>query len=262
MKSIIQIAVLLFIFTDVSTGQDNFKVIKVNGTILLKQKGVSLETGTVFSVNDDLIFRSEDATAAVINPQKGRLIITNRSHDLSNARSNFLPAMYNIASRGGGLSNIIDLKNHFSGKYVVLDNQDIVLDTTNFPMDKNHFFYLRYAYRGEDINKKLQYSADTLKISRESLFTVDGNPIPSPDNTLISLFYRNGSESVLVNRFDLIFPDPEQLRKEVQIILEELKNKKATEKTEEVNAYINEFYGKVYRLNLITWLDTNFGLKK
>lgn len=262
MKSIIQILVFSFIFGGVSSGQDNFKVIRVNGTILLREKGVSLETGTVFSVKDDLIFRSEDATAAVINPQKGRLIITSRNHDLSNARSNFLPAMYSIASRGAWLSNIIDLQNHFSDKYVVLDYQDIVLDVSNFPMDDNHFFFLRYAYKGEDINKKLPHSGDTLKICRESLFTVDGNPIPSPDNTLISLFYRNESESVLINRFDLIFPDTEQLRKEVQVILDELKDKQADEKIAEVNAYINEFYGKVYRLNLLTWLEFNFGLRK
>ena len=73
MKPIIPFLVLLFLFSNVFS-QENFKVIKVNGTILLKQKNISLETGTVFSEKEDLVFRNEDATAAVINSQRGRMM--------------------------------------------------------------------------------------------------------------------------------------------------------------------------------------------
>jgi hypothetical protein len=82
-----------------SFSQENFKFIKVNGTIALKTKGISLETGTVFSENEDLLFRSEDASVAVINSQRGRLILTNTNHDLATAKSNFLLSKYNISSR-------------------------------------------------------------------------------------------------------------------------------------------------------------------
>lgn len=260
MKSIIPFIFLLFFFVD-SFSQDNFKVIKVNGTILLKSKNIFLETGTVFSEKEALLFRTEDATAAVINSQRGRMILTNNNHDLSNASSNFLPSMYNISSRGGSLVNIVDLQNHFSGKYVVLGKQAIEMDVKNFPMDKDNFFFLRYIFKGEEINKKLGYSGDTLIIDKRSLYTVDGNPIPSPDNTSIRLFYHKGSESIPVSEFDLIFPDIRQLTKEIQIILDEIKNKSFSEKFAEVTSYINEEYGKVNKGNLLTWLDTNFGLK-
>jgi hypothetical protein len=261
MKSIIAALILVFLFIESSFSQDNFKVIKVNGTILLKTKGISLETGTVFSEKEDLLFRSEDATAAVINSQRGRMILTNKNHDLSAASSNYLPSMYNISSRGGSLVNLMDLQNFFSGKYVVLGRQTIELDKSNFPMDKDHFFFLRYIYKGEEINKKLEYSGDSLVIDKRSLYTVDGNPIPSPDNTAIRLFYHKGSESVLISEFDLIFPDINQLKKEIQIILDETKGKSTGEKVGEVNSYLNEFYGKVYKENLISWLTGNFGLK-
>jgi hypothetical protein len=259
MKSIIPMLVLMFMFIDPAFSQDNFKVIKVNGNIVLRTKGTSLETGTVFSEKEDLLFRSEDATAAVINSQRGRMILTNNNHDLATAKSNYLPSMYNISTRGGSLSNLIDLQNHFSGKYVVLGRQSIEMDDSNFPMDNTHFFFLRYAFKGEDINKKLDYSGDTLIIDRKSLYTVDGKPIPSPDNTSIMLFYRKGSESIPINEFDLIFPDIIQLKKEVQIILSEIKDKSSNEKISEINSYINEFYGKVYRGNLVSWLKGNFG---
>lgn len=261
MKSTIAASFLIFLFINSSFSQENFRVIKVNGSILLKTKGISLETGTVFSEKEDLLFRTEDATAAVINSQRGRLILTNKNHDLSTASSNYLPSMYNISSRGGSLVNLLDLQNLFSGKYVVLGRETIELDKNNFPMDKDHFFFLRYIYKGEEINKKLDYSGDSLVIDKKSLYTVDGNPIPSPDNTSIRLFYHKGTESVLISGFDLIFPDIMQLKKEIKVILDAIKDKTSSEKTGEVNSYLNEFYGKVYRENLISWLGTNFGLK-
>jgi len=261
MKTIISGLFILFIFTNSLFSQENFKVIKVNGSILLKAKGISLETGTVFSDKEDLLFRSEDATAAVINSQKGRLILTSKNHDLSSASSNHMPSMYNISSRGGPLLNNNDLSNHFSGKYVVLDRQVIKIDSKSFPMDNNNFFFLRYVYKGEEINKKLGFSADTLIIEKKSLFTVDGKPIPGADNTSLKIFYRKGDESLFISSFDLIFPEMNQLKKETDIILSEIKNKTAKEKIGEVDSYINEFYGKVYHDNLLFWLETNFGLK-
>lgn len=260
MKPVVPFIVLMILCQN-SFSQDNLKVIRVNGSILLKAKNISLETGTVFSEKEDLLFRSEDATAAVINSQKGRLILTSNNHDLSKAKSNNLPSMYNISTRGGSLSKLLDLQNHFSGKYVVLGRQAIGLDKKNFPLDNDHFFFLRYLYNGEEINKKLGYSGDSLIIDKSSLFTVDGKPIPSPDNTSIRLFYRKGLESVAVSEFDLIFPDMAQLKNEVQIILDETKDKSLKQKIGEVNSFINEFYGKVYQENLVSWLENDMGLK-
>jgi hypothetical protein len=207
-----------------------------------------------------LIFRSDDAAAAVINPQKGRMILTSKNHDLSAASSNYLPSMYNIATRGGSLANLIDLRNHFSGKYVVLDRQEIVLDEVSFPMDGGNFFFLRYVYKGEEINKKLEFSADTLIIDKKSLYAVDGKPIPRPDNTAIKLFYRNGEESLMINEFNLIFPDIRQLKEEVKIIIDTMRERTSKDQFAEVNAYINDMYGKVYQASLAEWLQSEFGL--
>jgi hypothetical protein len=262
-KPIVTCIGLFFLFVN-SFSQDNFKVIKVNGTIVLKQKNISLETGTVFSAKEDLLFRNEDATAAVINAQRGRLIITNSNHDLSSASSNYLPSMSNISTRGGTLTtltNIAELQNLFAGRYVVLDKCSIVLDETGLPLNTDHFFFLRFIYKGEEINKKIGYRNDTLIIDKKNLYSVDGNPITSPDNTSVKLFYRRGSESLQVSDFELIFPNMNQLNKEVKIIIDEVKTKPYKEQINEVNAYINDFYGKVYMPNLLSWLDINYGLK-
>ncbi len=261
MKSIISSIFLFLSFATAIFGQVDFKVIKVNGTIVLRTKGVNLETGTVFTDRDDLVFRSDDATAAVINPQKGRVVITSRSHDLSSARSNYLPSMYNISSRGISILSLSGLKSNFAGKYVVLDRQGVEIDTDDFPMDNDHFFFFRYNYKGEEINKKLPFSGDTLFVDKKALFTVDGTAIPMADNTKIRLYYRKSNESVLISEFDLIFPDMVQLKKETGIILNEVKDKSAGEKVAEVGSFIGEFYGNIQPEYLTEWLQKEFGIK-
>ena len=242
-------------------GQDDYTVIKVNGTIIIKNNGISLETGTIFSGKEDLLFKTNDANAAVINPVRGRMVLTSDNNNLTLAKSNFLPAMYNISSRAGAMVNLLDLQNHFKGKLVIVDNLNLPVNSKNFPMDDNHFFFLRYKFKGEDINKKLNFLGDTLIIDRKSLYAIDGSPIPNPDYTLIKLFYRKGTESELINEFDLIFPDVNLLKNEVQIILNGMKDKTEKEKIGEVTAYINEVYGKPDQDNLNSWLNTQFGLK-
>jgi hypothetical protein len=233
----------------------------VNGSILLRAKNVSLQTGTVFSEKEDLLFRTEDATAAVINSQKGRLILTANNHDLSKIQANYLPSMYNVSTRGGSLSNIVDLQNHFSGKYVVLDKQKIVMDTEAFPMNSDQYFYLKYTYKGEEIPKKLDFSGDTLIIDKKNLYTVDEQPIPRPDNTIIKLFYLNGNKSLQISEFNLIFPDTKQLKEEVKIILDTMKNLPPKDQVGEVTAYIYDQYGKIQRDNLIAWMKANLGFQ-
>lgn len=261
MRTFYNTLVLLLIFAVPVSGQADFKVIRVNGTILIKTRGISLETGTTFNEKEDLLFRSEDATAAVINSQRGRLVITSKNHDLASAKSNYLPSMYNISSRAGSLSKSADLSAHFSGKYVVLDKHGVKIDKAAFQIDKDHFFFLRYTYKGEEINKKLSCSNDTLFIDKATLFTVDGNPIPNADNTLIKLYYRKGKESVFISEFDLIFPDMDRLGKEAEIILNETAGKAADDKIKEVGSYITEFYGKVQVENLSEWMKYRFGIK-
>jgi hypothetical protein len=251
------ISLLLFVNV-LCYSQIDYRVIRVDGVITIRSSGVNLATGTVFSENENLLFRTAEATAAVINPEKGRMILTAPKGDLSNTKSNFMPSMYNISSRGGSLNNLIDLQNHFSGRYVILDRLALQVNKSSFPMDNTHFFFLRYKYKNEDINKKLEFSADSIIFDKASLYTVDGNPIPSPDNTKIKLFYRNGEESILIGEFDLIFPDTKQLKEEVSVIISGMKGKPENDVFDQVTSYINEFYGKPNKDNLQAWLARNF----
>ncbi len=238
--------------------QEKYKVIKVNGTIKVVETGVSLTQGILFEENNQLNFATSNARAAVINPNKGRFIITENSHNLASAGSNFLPAMNNISSRAGAILTMQALQNHFSGDYVIIGKTEIELNAQVFPMDNDNFFHIQYQYNGELINKKLGFVDDSLLLIKSSIYKVDDKPIESPDNQSVKLFYRNNGASVLVSEFNLILPNVDELKAEVQIILSELQEKSMEEKKAEVNGYISEFYGTIDIDNLNKWLKANF----
>ena len=63
--------------------QLEYKVIKVNGSIVYVRTGSSMAQGDVFGENEDLDFATPNSRAAVINPVKGRFILTPGSYNLN-----------------------------------------------------------------------------------------------------------------------------------------------------------------------------------
>lgn len=241
----------------------DYKVIKVSGTILLQKSKAALQMGTVFDENDELYFETNNARAAVTNPEKGRFILMPSNTNIAFAKANLSPAMSNISTRGGSMLNIMDLENHFSGKYAIIDKVDIKINSLLFPMDKNNFFYMRYVYKGDTINKQLSYSNDTLIIKKSELLTVDGQPIPNPDiSTMEILYLQKGTEvkRTHINSFDPVFLNEADLLAEIQILLADLKSKDREAKINEIISYITEMYGKPNKENVIEWLDKNIKL--
>lgn len=260
------ISVMLYIgFFNLSLLAQNsdYKVIKVSGTILLQKSNTALQMGTIFGENDELSFGTNNSRAAVINPEKGRFILMPSNNNLAFAKANLSPAMSNISSRGGSILNIVDLENHFSGKYAIIDKVELKINPTLFPMDKNNFFYMRYIYKGDTINKQLSYSGDTLIIKKSELLTVDGKPIPNPDISTMEILYLQKNTEVKrihINSFDPVFLNEADLLAEISIILSDLKGKDRETKINEIISYITEMYGKPNKENLEEWLAKNIEL--
>ncbi|MEX1193277.1 MAG: hypothetical protein WED10_02720 [Brumimicrobium sp.] len=232
---------------------DEYKVIKVNGEIIYKSSGKEMSTGDVFKSNSPLVFKTDDARAAVISKVKGRFVLAPPS---KSKKTNLVPAVNNISSRSGALVNELDLKNHFSGKYLVLKRLELPISENNFPQDANHFFFISYEYEGEKIAKKLSNDGNKLIIDEEELFTIDETPIGS-FNTKMTLFYRNAEtkENRTISTFEPIFPNYDLLEKEVNVILNEYEEKDEDKQFNEVKGYLTEFYGKPYDDNLKTWIN-------
>jgi hypothetical protein len=258
MKTII-IFLGTMLFGTMLVAQADYTVIKVNGSISLKNSGKSLIQGTIFGDKDELLFGTNESRAAVVNPGKGRFVLAPGNAGSYTAKTCLGPAMANISSRGGSILNQVDLQNHFAGNYVFLGINRTQISNYIFPMDSTHFFFIRYKYHGEEINKKLAYVADTLIIDRAKLLTVDNSPIPNPDTTTMKMYYRKGNESVLLSEFIAVFPEENELKKEIGILLEGFKSSSQDEKLNQVLSYINEFYGKPDKESVQGWLKLNFG---
>jgi len=259
---------LLFLFLHLTSfAQDKFTVIKVSGNIVIQRTGSQLNIGTAFSQNEDLVFKSAVSRAAVINPQRGRYLLTaDNSSEFINSKSVFLPSSGKISARGGNaILSANDLKNYFEGNYVIFDKIKIKINPEIFPMNGKKYFYIRYQYKNETINKKLSFNADTLFITKNELLTVDGKQIPNPEITEMKLMYMEEGEkyvSTPICAFTPVFPDFDQMKQEIKIIIDQMKDKTYIQKLNEISSYINDFYGKPEETNLKSWLNENFGLKE
>jgi len=236
--------------------KSNYKVIKINGQILFVKTGNTMKRGDVFTSGTPLKFITNNSRAAVMS-QSTRFILQ------ANAKGKvkILPATSNVTSRAGALINLVDLQNHFSGRYLIFDNEKLQIGKEAFPMDENHFFYVKYDYKGESIAKQLSFEDNYLLIKKDQLFKVDEKPIPV-DEKEMTLFYRDDEtkKSYKINTFTPVFPDLNELKNEVKMLIDELGECTAETKLGQITAYVNDFYGKPQKDNLMNWLEQEFDL--
>jgi hypothetical protein len=263
MKTLVRyifISLLLFVFYPLLS-QVTYRVIKVNGNIVYVRTGNPMTQGDLFPEDENLSFQSPNSRAAVINPNLGRFILTPDNYDnLSSAKSNFLPAMSNLSTRGGIINNMADLQNQFCDNIVLLHEACYYLNPYQFPMNEENFFFLRYQYQGEEINKKLEFQENRLILSRENILKVDEKPIEKIDENLVSLYYYQDEEPEYISDFNLIMPDLEEINTELQIILDESTLVSYNKTVNDISAYLFEFYGKPDKQEVIDYLEKTFGL--
>lgn len=234
---------------------DKYKVIKVNGQILFQQTKSEMKSGDFFVSGTPLSFATQQSRAAVVSKVKGRFVIS----PSSKGQVKILPAANNVSSRAGALINLIDIKNHFSGDYLIIGKMELEIGEQAFPQNESSFFYLTYEYKDELIRKKLAANGNKLILDKKEIFKVDGETIPV-EKYEMTLFYREGKSSKTISTFSPVFPNQSELKIEVQIILDEFSDKENSVKIEEVTGYLNEFYGKPQKDNLAIWLKEEFDL--
>lgn len=235
---------------------DQYKVIKVDGKIVFQKTKSDMKQGDVFLPGTLLDFMTPQARAAVISSLKGRFVLSAAEQ----GQTNILPAANNVSSRAGALINLVDLQNHFSGKYLVIGEMKLQLGKEAFPMDDQNFFYLTYMHNDEQIRKKLSSDGEFLILDKSEIFKVDGEPIAVTEKEM-TIFYRQGNESKKIGVFTPVFPDLSDLKGELEIIIEEFEDKDASTQVKEITAYLNEFYGSPQKDNLGLWLKTEFDLQ-
>jgi len=256
------VLIILLCLPFLSAAQINYKVIKVNGSIVYVSNGNAMSQGDVFPEDENLSFGSPTSRAAVINPEKGRFILQpDNKADLANAKTHFLPGMNNISTRGGAFNNVQDLQNHFKDTLVLLRYAALAVNPYKFPMDEENFFFLTYTYEGEQINKKLSYKENQLVIARKEVLVVDDVAIVSPDKPEMTLNYFTADGVTNISTFNMFFPDPDVLKFELSIILEGREDIPYAAKVNEISGYLYEFYGKPDKKDVMQYLEDEFGIK-
>lgn len=262
MKSI-ALSFLMFFLIQVSYSQ-NYKVIHVNGKIQKLSNKELLDRGSGLKTDEKLNYITQGARAVVVDATAGkRMILENSVQGEASVKASMSPSMGNISSRSGSLLQRLDVKNHFQGKYVILETLKIPINPQVFPQSDTQFFFVRIVYKGESINKKLYHHADTLMIHKDSLLRVDGKPINNEDITEMHLMYYskvndNITTTSISDSFYPVFPDLQELKLEVELLLATLPIDSEMSKFDFVNGYVQDAYGKTNYENIKTWFDKNF----
>jgi hypothetical protein len=238
---------------------DSYKVIKVNGNIVVVQTGKQLAAGDIYKENTKLEFKTAQSKATVINAEKGRFILTSQSN--SSKISNLIPAINNIATRNGPILNIVDLQNLFSGNLCVIEKLKVKIASPDYEVGNKATFFMIYTYKGELIAKMLASANDTLIIDRTELYKIDGVNIDKPDSEKIALYYQDqqGVKS-MISEFNLVFPNESELKNEINMIFDNSTSKTNVQKEDDIRAFLYDFYGKTEPDNLKPWLKKNFGI--
>jgi hypothetical protein len=243
--------------TDKSDSKSSYKVIKINGRILFVKTKQDMQKGDEFKPGTPLDFIVSTSRAAVIK-QSVRFVLQANSK----GKVKILPATSNVTSRSGALINLIDLKRHFTGRYLIFDDEKLQIGKDAFPMDKTHFFYVKYDYKGESIAKVLDYNDNYLLLNKEKIFMVDGEGIALEEKEML-LYYRDDENkmSYKISAFTPVFPDLIELKSEIDILLSSSKELSVEHKMSEITSYLNDFYGKPQKENMATWLAKEFGIE-
>ena len=132
-------------------------------------------------------------------------------------------------------------------------------------MNETTFFYVQYNYEGEDIMKMLNYEGQFLIMNRDDIYTVDDEPIKYSDTKDFAIYYYNTDteESRQVREFVPVFPNDEELKNELMVMVEDMRANGDDQKKifDEVYGYLSEWYGKVDNDNLIAWGKKYLGFK-
>lgn len=258
------VLVLLVCYISSSFGElvvDEFSVIKVIGGIKHAKTNKALFTGDKVYSNEKLKFAESSSKAALISKEKGRFMLN--ANPSGTVKEGLLPAMNNVSSRAGALLNSVDIKKHFADKYLILSGYEVEISSVSYPMDADHFFYLKFNYNGEEISKKLSFSEGKLKLDQSEILKIDGKSISLKEGTKVELVYRNAkdktSESLAV--FEPVFTNEKALKDECKLIVSELgADANAEIKKDQLLAYLTENYGKPNQENFNNWLKQNLGI--
>ncbi|NOT76442.1 MAG: hypothetical protein HOP08_16060 [Cyclobacteriaceae bacterium] len=252
------LVILLLICSHIVCAQEYY-VLQVRGKVTFQKTGMLLKMNDVVKQSDKLVFSTESDAVAVVNAKSGRFIIKPKVSEGSSelmaiVKDILLPGTSRLSTRSGNFNNAHDIQVYFKDSVVLLSELKYKVSAAAFPMGANAFFFIRYRFNNEDINKKLVNVSDSLIIKRAELFAVDGKPIALSAASDLRLFYSKDKAITQVTNLSISTPDLTRLKAEIDILVKNMPpNTSASKLKEEVAEYLEDCYGKVSVVDFEKW---------
>ncbi|MCX6165587.1 MAG: hypothetical protein NTU73_12130 [Ignavibacteriae bacterium] len=259
-KFVLFLVVFILSFTGLLKSQC-YTVLSVKGEIVLEKTGQPIKEMDEICANDKLVFSSAESKAAVLSSEQGRFIIKmsgkKRGNDLTTfVKSVLFQGTGNLSSRG-----TVSLETEFEDEYFVTGVNKLQVDSKTYPMDSDKFFFIRYKYKDNEVNKKLKFSNDTLFFENENIYSVDGENIKQSLIESVNLYYyeKDKNTSTKISTFKLVFANEKKLQDDLNsyVFLLKKSGKDKSYIEEEVLLYIMDVYGKINIDNTKVWMSKN-----
>jgi hypothetical protein len=261
---IIFLTVLSFLMADVSA-QTTYYVLSTRGTVKNKKTGVVLKPNATLSERDVIAFSSPRDVVMVVNIKNVRFVLkpkpNAKSTELFNMVSEILnPGTGRITTRSPSIANVNDLKKYFSEDSLnILGSSKVWVSPQAYQMNQSQFFFVRYVWNGEVINKKLLFEKDSILLTANEIYKVDMKVIDARDIKDATLYYKQNTTVTEICPFTMAFPEEVAL-KEMVLAFKKHSTTKGNEFIEELVSLLNDAYGRADKENVRKWVKVNIGV--
>jgi hypothetical protein len=258
--------VLILAITGLHTvlAQNIYHVLNTKGIIKIKKTGNTLKTNDQISDKDVLIFSKATDAVAVISTKNGRMILrpkqNPKSSELICVVSEILnPGTGRLSARNGSITNAIEIQKYFSDDSLnILGTTKVWISPMAYPMNAENFFFVRYTWQGQSINKKLSFNKDSLILNASELYKVDGKNISVVEISDAKLYYKKGSSNLMVCTFTISFPDETKVNETISAF-RKYSSLKGEDFLKELYPLLKDTYGNTDKSNVREWVTKNIG---
>lgn len=274
MKQIFIFSFLLILFFPLISFSQCYTVLAVKGEIISEKTGQPIKEMDEICATDKLTFSSQNSKASVFSSEQGTFVIKLGDKKKKDALTAFVGSVLfsgkeklstkNIDFDELDLININFYEKEFGNEYFVIRESKILVDSKLYPMDENNFFYVKYLFDGNEIEKKLKFDKDTLLIDKDIYKTEEFDINPEKIDSVSLYYFDKGKNNHLrLTSFSLAFADDNILKSELSNYITILKKYNLNDYliTEQVINFIYDMYGNVNWHDIRSYLAEKFSIK-
>lgn len=243
---------------------ETFRVIHVSGTVHHMKLSRPLQQGDKIHVSDPLKFSTRNDYVIVINPKVGRKTIRgvpdSSPRELKSLLESFLlPSEKSTGTRGLDTEYWASLNETFRDTVLILGDGTIPLNKKYMNLAKPAVVSASYKGKKGSHVSRVVNDGQSLCLSKSCLLG------DADITTKVMLeYYENEADSkdlpgsgTFIGYFWPLYGDENSILKEVQVIVDVLKESPRPEIIREVRRFLADQYGQTEEQNLVAWLQAH-----